>query len=263
MDSSLKGRVAVVMAASQGLGRAAARALARAGADVAVCARRPEVIADLARELEEAYGVEALAVAADVTDRPALEGFIRAAGERFGGIDVLVTNAGGPPAGRFVDLDDEAWARAVDLNLMSVVRAVRAALPFMRGRPGANVMCVVSSSVKAPIPRLVLSNTLRPGIVGLAKTLSLELAADGIRVNCLAPGRIDTERVRHLDAVHAEARGATQEEVRRASEASIPAGRYGEPEEFADVAAFLASDGARYVTGQTIFVDGGLVKTLF
>ena len=199
----------------------------------------------------------------DVSDAEQLRAFVEEAGRRWGGLDVLVTNAGGPPAGRFVELELDAWTAAYHLNLRSVVVAVRSALPFLRGRSGASITCVVSSSVKTPIARLILSNTFRPGIVGLAKTLSAELAADGVRVNCVAPGRIDTERVRHLDALAAESRGSTAESVRAESERAIPLGRYGRPEDFAEVVAFLASDAARYVTGQTLVVDGGLSPTLY
>jgi 3-oxoacyl-[acyl-carrier protein] reductase len=262
MKLDMSGKTALVMAASQGLGRGVAEALAAAGATLAICSRDDARIRAVGAEIAAAHGVEVLAQAADVGSESDLQAFVDAAGQRFGAIDVLVTNAGGPPAGRFVDLTDEQWSAAVAGNLLSVARAVRATLPYMRGRPGANIQCIVSSSVKAPIPQLVLSNALRPGIVGLAKTLSMELATDGIRVNCLAPGRIDTERVRHLDSVHGAAQGKSADEMRAASEATIPLGRYGHVPEFADVALWLASDGARYVTGQTIFVDGGLVKSL-
>ena len=262
MTIDLTGKTAIVMAASQGLGRGVAEAMAGAGARVAICSRDAERIAVVGEEIAARHGVEVLAMVADVGDEVQLRDFIDAAGARFGGIDLLVTNAGGPPAGHFTDITDAQWSAAVVNNLLSVARAVRAVLPYMRGRLGANIQCVVSSSVKVPIPQLVLSNALRPAVVGLAKTLSLELAPEGIRVNCLAPGRIDTERVRHLDAVHAEARAQAADEVRANSEASIPLGRYGDVTEFAEVALWLGSNAARYVTGQTIFVDGGLVKTL-
>ena len=262
MDLNLNGKTAVVLAASQGLGRAVAEAFAAAGARLAICSRREEAVGEVAADLHRRYGTDVLARGVDVAKAPELEAFVKDAGARFGGIDVLVTNAGGPPAGDFGDVTDLQWAGAVDLVLLSVARAVRAALPFMAGRPGASITCVVSSSAKVPIPHLVLSNALRPAIVGLAKSLSLELAPRGIRVNCLAPGRIDTERVRHLDGVHAAKTGVTPDDWRRQSEGTIPWGRYGNPSEFADVALFLASDAARYVTGQTLFVDGGMTKTL-
>jgi len=262
MQLSLEGKTAVVLAASQGLGRGIAEAFAAAGARLAICSRREDVLGKVAADLHGRFGADVLARGVDVASEAELTAFIRDAGARFGGLDALVTNAGGPPAGDFDDLSDVQWTSAVDLVLLSVARSVRAALPFMAGRAGASITCVVSSSAKVPIPHLVLSNSLRPAIVGLAKSLSIELAPKGIRVNCLAPGRIDTERVRHLDHVHAEKTGVTPEAWRRQSEASIPWGRYGTPAEFADVALFLASDAARYVTGQTLFVDGGLTKTL-
>jgi 3-oxoacyl-[acyl-carrier protein] reductase len=262
MAGSFAGRTVLVLAASQGLGRGIAEAFAAQGARLAICSRREEAIAEVAVDLHARFGVDVLARAVDVAKPGELEAFVKDAGARFGGLDVLVTNAGGPPAGDFGDVSDAAWLGAIDLVLLSVARAVRAALPFLAGRPGASILSVVSSSAKVPIPHLVLSNALRPAIVGLAKSLSLELAPQGIRVNCLAPGRIDTERVRHLDQVHAQKTGVTAEAWRQQSEASIPWGRYGTTAEFADVALFLASDAARYVTGQTLFVDGGLVKTL-
>lgn len=262
MQLSLEGKTAVVLAASQGLGRGIAEAFAAAGARLAICSRREEAIGEVAADLHARYGTDVLARAVDVASEAELTAFIKDAGARFGGLDVLVTNAGGPPAGDFDDVSDGQWQGAVDLVLLSVARAARAALPFLQGRAGASITCVVSSSVKVPIPHLVLSNALRPAIVGLAKSLSLELAPRGIRVNCLAPGRIDTERVRHLDGVTAGKAGVSVDDARRQAEASIPWGRYGTTAEFADVALFLASDAARYVTGQTLFVDGGLVKTL-
>jgi len=258
----MQGRGAIVMAGSQGLGRGIARALAAAGARVAIGSRDPGRIEEAARAIADETGAEVRPFVVDVSVRAQVEAFVRDAAAWLGGVDMLITNAGGPAAGAFEDLTDEQWLAAVDGNLLSVARAVRAALPHMKGRPGASITCVVSSSVKVPIPHLALSNALRPAIVGLAKTLSQELAAEGIRVNCLAPGRIDTERVRHLDRVHAAKTGTTPEAFRATSEASIPFGRYGDVAEFADVALFLASDAARYVTGQTIFVDGGLVRTL-
>lgn len=259
MELELRGKKALVLAASRGLGRAIADALAAEGVDLALCSRDAARLETAAGELRARYGVAVHARALDVRAGQALADFVAWAGQRLGGIDVLVTNAGGPPAGGFEAQADEAWQAAFELNLLSVVRAVRAALPFMRGRPNASICCVVSSSVKVPIADLVLSNSLRPAVVGLAKTLSLELAP-AIRVNCVAPGRIDTERVQELDRFHAQAAGITPAEQQVRSAALIPLGRYGEPGEFASAVVFLASAAARYVTGQTWLVDGGATR---
>ncbi len=262
MDAQLTGKNAVVLAASRGLGRAIASALAAEGANVAICARSADQVHDLAEELAYDYGVKTYSMKADVSDGAALARFIDSAAQSFGGIDVLVTNCGGPAAGSFSDFDDAAWLEAFNLVLMSVVRSVRAALPHMEGREDPSITCVISSSAKVPIDGLLLSNVLRPGIVGLAKSLSLELAGRGVRVNCLAPGRIDTERVRELDQIGAEKAGTDVATVLEERKRSIPFGRYGEPEELARCAVFLASKAASYVSGQSLFVDGGATRSL-
>ena len=258
MDLKLRGSKGVVMAASRGLGRACAEAFAAEGMELWLCSRDEERIAEVAAQLAATYAVPVTGRAVDITDAAGLTDFIAAAGEAMGGIDTLLTNAGGPPAGGFGrHLEDASWQHAFELNLLSVVRAVRAALPYMRQRPGANLLSIVSSSVKTPIPQLILSNVFRPAIVGLMKSLSCELAPEGIRANCIAPGRIDTERVRELDRHHAAHHELTVEQWHERSVAQIPLGRYGEPHELARLAAFLASDSAGYITGQTMFVDGG------
>jgi len=261
-ERGLLGRGAVVLAASQGLGRAVAEGLARQGAHLALCSRDAGAIQRVGDEIAGRHGVPVWAAVVDVTRGADLEAFVSEAGQRLGGLHTLVTNSGGPKAGAATAMSDAEWEAGFNLTLMSVVRAVRAALPWMEGRPGANIVSIVSSSAKVPIEDLVLSNAFRPAIVGLAKTLSLELAPRGIRVNSVAPGRIDTERVRHLDGVHGQRHGVSAEDWRQRSEASIPLGRYGTVEEFADAVVFLASDAARYVTGQCLFVDGGLTRTL-
>ena len=262
MDTKLTGKNVLVLAASRGLGSAIACALAAEGANVAICARTAEEVHDLAEEMSYDYGVKTFSMKADVSDAAQLARFVDDAAKSFGGIDVLVTNCGGPAAGSFADFDDQAWQGAVDLVLMSVVRAVRAALPHMEGRGDPSIICVISSSAKVPIDGLLLSNVLRPAIVGLAKTLSLELAERGVRVNCLAPGRIDTERVRELDEICAEKAGKDVETVLEERKRSIPFGRYGEPEELARCAVFLASKAASYLSGQSLFVDGAATRSL-
>ncbi|NMA70763.1 MAG: SDR family oxidoreductase [Firmicutes bacterium] len=260
MDLGLQGRKGVVLAASRGLGRAIAMELAREGADLAIASRDEQRIAEAADLIAAETGCRPLHRAVDVTQKEALEAFIRESAEALGGLHLLVCNAGGPPAGRFDQLDDGAWEHAFHLNLMSVVRAIRAARPYLEAEGGA-IAIVTSMSVKQPLPGLILSNAFRPAVAGLAKTLSQELAPR-IRINCLAPGRLDTERVQELDQIKAEQAGTSVEAVRAQSASAIPLGRYGDPAELGRVAAFLLSDAASYITGQTILVDGGLAVPL-
>jgi 3-oxoacyl-[acyl-carrier protein] reductase len=194
----------------------------------------------------------------DVSDGSALVAAVEAAFDERG-VDVLVANAGGPPPGGFADTDDDAWSAAFDLVVMSVVRAVRAALPSMVERGRGRVVVIGSSSVVSPLPSLVLSNVLRPALAGLVASLAQEVAPHGVTVNLVAPGRFDTDRVRMLDERRAAAAGTSVEAFRRAAEDGIPIGRYGRAEELGAVVAFLASDGAAYLTGQSILLDGGLV----
>jgi 3-oxoacyl-[acyl-carrier protein] reductase len=256
----LKGAVAVVTASSQGLGKATALALAQEGANLVMCARGAERLEEAAREIRELTGVEVITVPADVSTEEGISVVVGAAVERFGRIDVLVTNAGGPPPGDFTKHSDEVWQRAFELNLLSVVRLTRAALPHLQASGRGRIINFSSTSVKQPIEGLILSNSLRAGVIGLAKTLAGEFAPYGITVNNIAPGRIDTERVRSLDRSRATALGISEEEAKQAQIANIPLGRYGEPLELAALAVFLASDKASYITGTTIQVDGGLVK---
>jgi 3-oxoacyl-[acyl-carrier protein] reductase len=262
LDLGLEGKVALVTAASKGLGRAIATELAREGASVVISSRDEETLSKAANEIREETGAEVDFRVADLTSAGDIEALVFHASGRFGGVDVLVNNTGGPPAGAFEDLDDEAWQGAFEQVLMSLIRCVRGVLPLMRERGGGRIVNVASSSVKQPIEALTLSNTFRTGIAGLAKNLSIELAPDGILVNTLGPGRINTARAQGMDASQAESRGVPVEEVRAEFEARIPLGRYGTPEEFARVAAFLASPANSYVTGQAILVDGGMIRAL-
>ncbi len=262
MRIDLAGRVAVVSGASTGLGRAVARGLAEAGADIVMGSRREDAIAQAAEEIARSTGRSAIGVAADVAHPEGVDRLLGTARARFGRLDILVANAGGPPAGSALTLSDAQWEQAFQQNLMSAVRLIRGAVPAMRERGGGRIITIISSGVKVPIPNLVLSNVFRSGVVALAKTLSLELAPHNILINNLAPGRIDTDRVRWLDGVRAKETGRTVEEIQRESRAAIPAGRYGDPREFAAMAVFLASDAASYITGQTICVDGGATRAM-
>lgn len=264
MDLGLAGKVAVVAAASEGLGFAAAKVLAQEGARLAICSRRADAIEQAARRIREASGAEVLAVPADVSRPEDVRRFIAEVERRYGQIDVLVNNAGGPRAGGFFDVSDGDWYAAFDLNVMSVVRLVRESVPLMRrtGR-GGSIVTLTSSSLKEPIGGLILSNAMRAAVAGLSKTLADELGREGIRVNVIVQGRFQTERVRTLDRIRAEKEKISVEDVMARYIASIPLGRYGDPEELARVIAFLASDAASYVTGAAWVIDGGMVRSLF
>ncbi len=262
MDLGLRGKTALVLAASKGIGRAIATELTAEGARVMISSRDETALEQTASEIRKRTGAEVDHYASDLTRSEEVRNLARRTVERFGGVDVLVTNTGGPPAGRFGDFEDGDWSAAFDLILMSLIRAVRETLPHMRERGGGRIVCVASSSVKQPIEGLILSNTFRAGLAGLVKSLSAELGPDGILINTLGPGRISTDRSAAIDARRAEAQGIPLQEARVNFEAQIPLGRYGTPEEFAKVAAFLASPANSYVTGQTILVEGGLVRAL-
>ncbi len=263
MDLGLSGKVVLVTAASKGLGRAIATELAREGASVVISSRDKEALSKTAAEIREETGAEVDHRAADLTSAEEIRALVSHAAGRFGGVDVLVNNTGGPPAGTFEELEDDAWQVAFEQILLSLIRCVREVLPHMREEPSwGRIVNVASSSVKQPIENLTLSNTFRAGLAGLAKSLAIELAPDGILVNTLGPGRIATARSQSMDASQAESQGVPVEKVRGSFEARIPLGRYGTPEEFARVAAFLASPANSYVTGQAILVDGGMVRAL-
>ena len=262
MDLGLRGKVALVPASSQGLGKAVALAFAREGARLAICSRRLDAIEATAEEARR-LGAEVLALAADLTRAEDIANLVQRTVERFGGVDILITNAGGPPAGRFDDFDDAAWQTGYELTLLSAIRLIRAALPSMRQRGGGVIITMTSSSIKQPISNLILSNVFRAGVAALAKTLADELAPDNIRVNNVVPGRIATERVAQLDQANAARLGVDVETVRQSMLAQIPLRRYGEPEEFADAVVFLASERASYITGATLQVDGGMIRSLW
>lgn len=262
MDLGLKGKVALVSGASKGLGFAVAKALAAEGASVSISSRDESAIGAAAKRIEAETGASVLSMAVDVRDKAAIERWIARAAETFGGIDALMTNSGGPPAGDAVSFDDAAWQEAADLLLFSTIRMIRAALPHMERRGGGAILVSTSSSVKEPVPNLGLSTVLRSSVSALSKTLAIELAGRKIRVNQIIPGRIDTDRVRHLDEVNAKKAGVTADQAKARAIAAIPMGRYGQPDEFGRVGAFLLSDAASYMTGATIQVDGGQIRSV-
>lgn len=262
MDLGLKGKVALVSGASKGLGFAVAKALAAEGASVSISSRDQQSIEAAAKRIEQETGARVLAMPVDVRDKAAIERWIAQAAETFGGVDALMTNSGGPPAGDAVSFDDAAWQDAAELLLFSTIRMIRAAVPHMERRGGGAILVSTSSSVKEPVPNLGLSTVLRASVSALSKTLALELAAKKIRVNQIIPGRIDTDRVRHLDEVNAKKAGITPDQAKSKAQATIPMGRYGQPDEYGRVGAFLLSDAASYMTGSTVQVDGGLIRSV-
>ena len=262
MELGIRGRTAMVAAGSKGLGRAIATALAHEGARVSMASRNRESIERAGVAIERVSGAGVLTTSADLASAPDIERWFQMTIDRFGGIDLLFTNTGGPPAGRVLDFGDDAWRSAFELLVLSVVRQVRLVVPSMQQRGGGAILMSTSSAVKEPIPNIALSNVLRASVAALAKTLALELAVDGIRVNQLIPGRIGTDRVVEIDAINARKAGISPDEQKGRSVSTIPLGRYGDPDEFGKMAAFLLSDAAAYVTGVSVQVDGGLVKGL-
>ena len=254
MDLGLADHRVLVGGATRGLGAAIARALAGEGARIAAMAR-PSPALDAA-----AAGLDAVPIGVDLTDPDAPAAAVRAAVDALGGLDGLVVNTGGPPAGTFAEIDEAAWQKAISNTLLSSLRLVRAALPHLRDGRDPAILIVLSSSVREPVADLVTSNTLRPGLAGFVKSLVPEIAP--IRINGIAPGRFDTDRVRELDEMRAGKAGSTLDEVKAGHVARIPLGRYGDPDELGRAAAFLLSPAASYLTGVILPVDGGMIRSL-
>ncbi len=262
MDLGLKGKAAIVCGASRGIGKAIAMGLAAEGTRVALCARTAAVLEKTASEIREATGAEVLAVPTDLSKPADITALVSAAVERFGGVQILVNNAGGPPGGLFMDLPEEKWQAAFELSLLSVVRCIRLCVPHMKRAGGGRIINLESSSVKQPVENLILSNAIRSGVIGLAKSLADEFASDKITVNNVLPGRIETDRFMEVAGLRAKRMGLPPEKAREVSIANIPLGRLGRPEEVADVVVFLASERAAYLTGVSIQVDGGLIRSV-
>lgn len=256
MDLKLTDKTALVLASSSGLGKAVAQELANEGANVVISSRTEEKLKEAQAEIEQTAKGKVAYKVVDQTDKSSLQDLVDFTRNTFGSIDILVCNSGGPQAGTFDSFDDEEVNQAFNLTLNSYIRIIREALPDLRENKG-KILLNTSSSIKQPIPNLTLSNIFRSGILGLGKTLSQELAPDGILVNVIGPGRIYTERIEELNEIKADQAGMSVEEFDQKDQASIPMGRYGEPEEFAKTAAYLVSGANTYTTGQAILVDGG------
>src|SRR5687767_6740045 len=262
MDLGLKDKVALIAAGSRGLGRAVAEELAAEGASLVLCARDAATLAETTAAIADQTGMHVLGVPADVTDEAQVKQLVASGIDRFGRIDILVTNAGGPPAGRFDQLTHEQWEEAIRLTLFSAIELTRQVLPGMKERRWGRILNITSIAVKQPVENLLLSNSLRAGLTGFARTLANEVAVDGITVNNIMPGYTRTERLDELAQMMAEKQGISADEFRGKWEKEIPMGRLGEPREFAALATFLVSERASYITGTSIQVDGGWVKSL-
>ena len=262
MDLGLKNRSVIVAASSDGIARAAAEKFAAEGANVAMCSRDAGKLNSSAEQIRQKYGAQVIAEALDVADAAAVEAFVKRVAAEFGGVDVCVTNAGGPPAKMFFATTTEEWHRAVELNFMSIIHFARAVLPWMQKNKWGRLVTITSITVRQPVSDLIYSNAVRAGVLGLVKSLSNEFGKDGITVNNVGPGFTATERLKHLIAKRAQETGVTPEEFESKLGNEAPLKRVGQPEEVADAIVWLASDRASYITGQTVLVDGGLFKGL-
>lgn len=262
MELGLKDKAVLVLASSKGLGKAIAKEFAREGAKVMITSRNEELLQRAMEEIRQETGTLVQAQVCDIKKANQIKELVQKTVAVFGTVDVLVNNSGGPSGGNFDDLDDEKWMDAFELTLLSYIRTIREVLPYMRKQKRGHIVNVASTSFKQPIEGLLLSNTFRTGITGLAKSLSQEFAQDNILINTVGPGRFATDRVIEIDQLQAESKGKDYEEYRKASERAIPIGRYGDPIEFANTVLFLSSMANTYITGQAILVDGGATKAL-
>jgi 3-oxoacyl-[acyl-carrier protein] reductase len=263
MQQILQGKTILVAGSSQGLGYAVAEASAHEGANVFLGSRDEEKLSFSASQISKSAGTDVQYCKLDVTQPESIKEWVNAALTRFGHIDGLVVNGGGPPAGMFDSFTDEQWYAAFELNLMSAVRLIREVLPTMKKASKGSIITITSVSVKEPIDMLLLSNVFRSAVTSLAKSLSRDLASYNIRINNILPGRLDTERVKQLDGIISQNKGISVNEVRSMYQDQIPLGRYGKPEELGNLATFLLSDKASFITGTTIPVDGGMLKTVW
>lgn len=262
MDLELKDKGVIVMASSSGLGKGVATEFAREKAKVMLFSPFEDQLKNTQADIEKETGYAPEYVVGDITKPEDIKQLVAATVDKFGGVYALVNNTGGPPAGTFDSFDDNAWQKAYELTLLSYIRSVREVLPHMRAAGEGRILCSTSSAIKSVLDNLILSNTFRCGVVGLAKTLSQELGSQGILVNVIAPGRIGTARIDQLDKMRADKVGISVEQLQENTYKTIPLGRYGLPSEYGKLAVFLCSQANTYITGQSVVVDGGLVKAL-
>jgi 3-oxoacyl-[acyl-carrier protein] reductase len=263
MDLGLKGMKALVTGSTRGLGFATAHQLAREGCQIAINGRSQQNLAAAEQKISNDTDAKIIAITGDITQPENAEKIVNQASDQLNGLDILITNSGGPPAGKFESIEDQTWQIAVELNFLSHMRLIRSALPYLTSSNAASVLTVTSMSVKQPVPNLVLSNSVRGATIGLTKTLALELGGEGIRFNSILPSFIETERIHELLTDRAERNSTTlEEEIAKQSKES-PLGRMGSPQEFANVAVFLVSPAASYLSGGVFLVDGGMYKATY
>jgi 3-oxoacyl-[acyl-carrier protein] reductase len=262
MDLGLKNRVAIVAASSQGIGRATAEAFAAEGCRVAMCARNTDALQEAAKKIQHQHKVDVFAEPLDVTDADAVHRFVEAVAAKFGGVDICVTNAGGPPAKGFLATSSDDWRKALDANFLSAVYFAREVIPYMQRKRWGRILTITSITTKQPVGDLVLSNAVRTAVIGLVKSLANEFGKDGILVNNVGPGYTATDRLKELAKARSASLGKSEREIFEGWAADAPLKRLGEPREVAETIVWLASERASYITGQTVLVDGGLYKGL-